>query len=56
VAVDPFLIISVKDNGFVVIEVGVEVEVEVEAGVEIEAFPSEIYYRRYRNRILYLYY
>jgi hypothetical protein len=42
-AVDPFLIISVKDNGFVVIEVGVEVEVEVEAGVEIEVFPVIFY-------------
>jgi hypothetical protein len=31
---DPFLIISVKDNGFVRIEIGVEVE----AGVGIEVF------------------
>ena len=34
VAVDPFLIISVKDIGFVEVEVGVEV------GVEVEAFPA----------------
>jgi hypothetical protein len=35
-AVDPFLIISAKDNGFV----GIGIGVEVEAGVGIEAFPA----------------
>jgi hypothetical protein len=38
-AVDPFLIISAKDNGFVRIGIGVEVEAEV----GIEAFPAIFY-------------
>jgi hypothetical protein len=36
VAVDPFLIISVKDIGFVKIEIGIAVLVEVKVG----AFPT----------------
>ena len=42
-AVDPFLIISVKDNSFVIIEVEVEVKAEIEVGVGIEAFPTIFY-------------
>jgi len=34
VAIDPFLIISIKDISFIKVEVGVEV------GVEVEAFPA----------------
>jgi hypothetical protein len=36
---NPFLIISVKDNSFVEIEI----EVEVEVGVGIEVFPAIFY-------------
>ena len=35
-AVNPFLIIFLKDNSFV----RIKIEVEVEAGVGIEAFPA----------------
>jgi hypothetical protein len=40
---NPFLIISVKDNDFVGIKVEVEVGAEVEVGVEIEAFLAIFY-------------
>ena len=41
-AVDPFLIISVKDISFVEIEIGIEVEVGivVEVGIPVELFPA----------------
>jgi hypothetical protein len=35
---NPFLIIFIKDNSFVIIEIEVEVEAEVKAGVGIEVF------------------
>ena len=44
-AIDPFLIISVKDIGFIKIEEGAEVgaEIEVEVEVEVKAFPAIFY-------------
>jgi hypothetical protein len=42
VAVDPFLIISIKDISFVEVEEGAEVgaEIGVKVGVEVKAFPA----------------
>jgi hypothetical protein len=38
VAVDPFLIIFIKDIGFVEIKIGIEVVVGIEVGIEVRVF------------------